>query len=170
MRRTYPFVAAIGILALLAAAGLEAAPAQEPGLTPTQQAMVKAWNNFMDKVIAMAGDEDYPEEKFGSRPHPDSRSYAEELRHIALFGEAFARREQHGEKVDGRAIRAQEKEPATRAEIVAALKKGKAAFAAVLEEKERPGLIGFIAGMSEHYGKLVTIYRMNGIVPPRSRK
>ena len=143
--------------------------AQDSELTATQQQMVKTWNGFMDKVIAMAEDEGYPEDKFGSRPHPDSRSYTEEIMHVALVSEAYARRVQ-GEEVDFGPVRAGEKEAVTRAEMSAALKKGKAAFAAVLEEEERPNLIGFIAGMSEHYGKLVTIYRMNGVVPPRSRK
>lgn len=143
--------------------------AQDTELTATQQEMVKTWTRFMDKVIAMAGDEGYPEDKFDSRPHPDSRSYAEELRHVALVGEAFARRAR-GEEVDFGPLRAKEKEPATRAERVAELEAARDAFAAVLAEKERPDLIGFIAGMSEHYGKLVTIYRMNGIVPPRSRR
>ena len=156
----------VAFVVLLALTGT--AVAQDSELTATQQEMVKTWNRFMDKVIAMAEDEGYPEDKFGSRPHADSRSYTEEIMHVALVAEAFARRTR-GEEVDFGAIRAGEKAAVTRAEMSAAMKKGKEAFAAVLEEKERPNLIGFIAGMSEHYGKLVTIYRMNGLVPPRSR-
>ena len=88
---------------------------------------------------------------------------------MALVSQAFAARTR-GEEADFSAVRAQEKQPATRAEMVAALKEASEDFTKLLEEEERPRLIGFLAGMSEHYGKLVTIYRMNGIVPPSSRK
>lgn len=143
--------------------------AQAAEKTPVQQAMVRTWNGFINKVIAMAEDTGYPEEKFDSRPHPDARSFAEELRHVAYVTRDFAARAR-GEQADFRTAAAKEKEPATRAEMVAALKEASAEFVNVLEERERPDLIGFLAGMSEHYGKLVTIYRMNGIVPPRSRR
>lgn len=162
-------IAISGLLLILVAAVTVPAFAQSSELTATQTAMIRTWKNFMNKVIAMAGDENYPEEKFGSRPHPDSRSFEEELKHVALVARAVAARTR-GDEVNFREVGAKEKEPATRAEIVDALKEASAEFAKVLEEKERPNLIGFIAGMSEHYGKLVTIYRMNGIVPPRSRK
>ena len=32
-----------------------------------------------------------------------------------------------------------------------------------------PGLIGWLEHQGEHYGKLVTSYRVNGVVPPVSR-
>ncbi len=162
-------IAVSGLLLVLVAAMTAPAFAQSSELTATQTAMVRTWKNFMNKVIAMAEDENFPKEKFNSSPHPDARSFEEELKHVALVAKAVAARTR-GDKVTSREAGAKEKQPSTRAEIVAALKEASAEFAKVLEEKERPNLIGFIAGMSEHYGKLVTIYRMNGIVPPRSRK
>lgn len=164
MRKTFLLA---GVLASLAI-GTVAARAQSAELTPTQEAMVRAWKSFTGKVIAMAEDEGFPEDKFGYRPHPDSRSFAEELRHVALATGVFAKRAR-GEEASFQGLGAKEQESISRAEMVAELKASSEEFVKVLEEKERPNLIGFIAGMSEHYGKLVQIYRVNGLIPPRTR-
>ena len=39
-----------------------------------------------------------------------------------------------------------------------------------IEAKQAPTLIGWLEHQGEHYGKLVTAYRVNGIVPPISRE
>ena len=39
----------------------------------------------------------------------------------------------------------------------------------LIEAKQSPSLIGWLEHQGEHYGKLVTAYRVNGIVPPVSR-
>ena len=39
----------------------------------------------------------------------------------------------------------------------------------LVKAKPRPQLIGWLEHQGEHYGKLVTAYRANGIVPPVSR-
>ena len=40
----------------------------------------------------------------------------------------------------------------------------------LVEQKPAPSLVGWLEHQGEHYGKLVTAYRVNGIVPPVSRK
>ena len=75
-----------------------------------------------------------------------------------------------GEKFD---FGAREKEdaskPKTRGEVVAEMKAAIAASFPVVEAKPIPQLIGWLDHQGEHYGKLVTSYRVNGIVPPVSR-
>jgi hypothetical protein len=39
----------------------------------------------------------------------------------------------------------------------------------LVKAKPRPQLLGWLEHQGEHYGKLVTAYRANGIVPPVSR-
>ena len=62
--------------------------------------------------------------------------------------------------------------PQTRAAVVAEMEKAIAASYAVMDApgfKPAPGLIGWLEHQGEHYGKLVTAYRVNGVVPPVSR-
>ena len=39
----------------------------------------------------------------------------------------------------------------------------------LVKSKPRPQLLGWLEHQGEHYGKLVTAYRVNGVVPPVSR-
>ena len=78
-----------------------------------------------------------------------------------------------GEKYD---FDAKEKEidakPASRAAIVKEMEAAMAASYAVMDApgfKPSPSLIGWLEHQGEHYGKLVTAYRVNGVVPPISR-
>jgi len=59
--------------------------------------------------------------------------------------------------------------PATRASVVQEMEAAIAASYPVVEAKPIPQLIGWLDHQGEHYGKLVTSYRVNGIVPPISR-
>jgi hypothetical protein len=60
--------------------------------------------------------------------------------------------------------------PKDRAGIAAALEKAKADYLAAWEKTKPFGIIGLAEHAGEHYGKLVTIYRVNGLVPPGSRQ
>ena len=44
-----------------------------------------------------------------------------------------------------------------------------ASLAAIRQYGANPRLIYWVSHQGEHYGKLVTLYRMNGLVPPASR-
>ena len=162
------------VLAALAI-GVPAAMAQTttPKPPPTyEQVIVNTWKNLHNKILAMAKDSVYPDDKLGYKPHPDSRSVIDELRHVTI-GLEMTTAQAKGEKYD---FGAKEKEyatrPQTRAAVVAEMEAAIAASFAVLDApgaKPMPQLIGWIDHQGEHYGKLVNAYRVNGIVPPISR-
>jgi hypothetical protein len=155
--------------------GASAAVAQTPApkAPPTyEQVIVRNWKDVHNKILAMAKDSVFPEAKLSYKPHPDSRTMAQELRHVTI-GLQMTTAQAKGEKYD---FEAKEKEidarPATRAEIVKEMEAAIAASYAVMDApgyKPAPGLIGWLEHQGEHYGKLVTSYRVNGVVPPISR-
>jgi hypothetical protein len=153
-----------------AAASAQTTTAKPP---PTyEQVIVNTWKSLHNKILTMAKDTVFPEAKLGYKPHPDSRSMYDEFRHVTIGLEmttALAK----GEKYD---FGAKEKEydarPQSRAAIVQEMEAAIAASYAVLDapgNKPLPQLIGWLDHQGEHYGKLVTSYRVNGIVPPISR-
>ena len=156
------------LLALGAASTLLAEQAPQP--PPTfEAAVVRTWKALHDKILTMAKDTQFPDAKLTWKPHPDSRSVLEEFRHVTLglrMTSAVAR----GEKFD---FAAQEKadaaKPQTRASVVSEMEAAIAESYPLVEKGPSPRLIGWIDHQGEHYGKLVTAYRVNGIVPPISR-
>jgi hypothetical protein len=161
----------IAVLAL----GVTAAMAQTTTAKPPptyEQVIVNTWKSLHNKILAMAKDTVYPDSKLGWKPHPDSRSVIDELRHVTIGLEMTTARAK-GETYD---FAAKEKQyathPQTRAAVVAEMEKAIAESYAVLDApgaKPLPGLISWLDHQGEHYGKLVTSYRVNGIVPPISR-
>jgi hypothetical protein len=93
----------------------------------------------------------------------------EEFRHVTI-GLEMTTAMAKGEKFD---FAAREKadvgKPKTRASMLAEMEAAIAASYPLVESKPMPQLIGWIEHQGEHYGKLVTAYRANGIVPPISR-
>jgi hypothetical protein len=160
-------VIAVLLLGVSAASAQTAAPKPPPTY---EQVIVNTWKNLHNKILTMARDTVFPDDKLGWKPHPDSRSVLDEFRHVTIGLEmttAIAK----GEKFD---FAAREKmdasKPKTRASVVAEMEAAIAAsFPAVEGGKPIPQLIGWIDHQGEHYGKLVTAYRVNGIVPPVSR-
>jgi hypothetical protein len=152
--------------------GAPAATAQTttPKPPPTyEQVIVNTWKNLHNKILAMAEDAVFPDDKLGWKPHPDSRSVLEELRHVTI-GLEMTTAVAKGEKFDFAAReKADAGKPQTRANMVAEMKAAIAASYPVVEAKPIPQLIGWLDHQGEHYGKLVTSYRVNGIVPPISR-
>lgn len=142
-----------------------------PKPPPTyEQVIVNTWKNLHNKILTMAKDTQFPDDKLGWKPHPDSRSVLEELRHVTI-GLEMTTAVAKGEKFD---FMAREKmdasKPKTRASMVAEMEAAIAASYPVVEGgKPIPQLIGWLDHQGEHYGKLVTAYRANGIVPPISR-
>lgn len=166
------------ILAVLAAALLfsGAAMAQAPAPAPGQQQPPQSWdeaalrsfNNVYNKIIAMAKDAKYPADKEGYKPHADSRSFLDELAHSAQPLVGTAVRLNGGDRAAVQAAVAAI--PKDRAGIAATLEKAKADYIAAWEKTKPFGIIGLAEHAGEHYGKLVTIYRVNGLVPPGSRQ
>ena len=168
-------VSALTLVTLMALAFGSSAFAQTPAPKPPptyEQVIVNTWKNLHNKILAMAKDTVFPDAKLGWKPHPDSRSVLEELRHVTIGLEMTTARAK-GQDYD---FMAKEKEfstrPQTRAAVVAEMEAAIAASYAVLDtpgNKPIPQLIGWLDHQGEHYGKLVTAYRVNGIVPPISR-
>ena len=137
-----------------------------PKAPPTyEQVIVRNWKDVHNKILAMAKDTVYPDAKLGWKP-------IDELRHVTI-GLEMTTAQAKGEKYDFEAKEAEyAKHPQTRAAVVGEMEKAIAASFAVLDApgaKPAPSLIGWLEHQGEHYGKLVTSYRVNGVVPPISR-
>ncbi|MGD9906515.1 MAG: DinB family protein [Vicinamibacterales bacterium] len=155
--------------AALVLAVAPAAPAQNP--PPTyDQVVIRSWKATHDKILTMARDTQYPDDKLQWKPHADSRTVLQELRHVTL-GLRATSAQARGEKFDFAAQeKADEAKPATRASVVSEMEAAIAESYPLVEKTPRPQLIGWLEHQGEHYGKLVTAYRVNGVVPPISRK
>ena len=159
------------VLLSLAAAVVLAAPVlaqQAPAAPPTyEQATANSWKRVHDKLLAMA--KDFPEDKLGWKPHPDSRTAAEELRHVTI-GIRMTTAMLKGERPNYQEmVKADEAKPATRASIVSEMEAAIAESYPLVTSSPSPRLIGWLEHQGEHYGKLVNAYRSNGLVPPASR-
>jgi len=159
--------------------------AQKANSAPGNSAeLLNQWNNLGRKLTAMA--EDFPEEKYGFKPVPTVRSFAEQMLHMAgsnyLFTNAAL-----GQAPPGPESESPEKYR-TKAEVIGYVKKCFADGAAVIRSKGDSGLnqivknpeggkpirllgLGYslLEHSGEHYGQLVVYYRIAGLVPPESR-
>jgi len=157
-------VLAVMMIAMTAAGQTQ----QRPQPPATYEGMVASvWKTLHNKILDMA--KDFPEEKLDWRPHPDSRSMYEEFRHVTI-GLEMSTAQLRGEQFDymGR-IKADSAKPETRASIVSDMEAAIAVSYLLVESSPKPRLIFWIDHQGEHYGKLVSNYRMNNIVPPVSR-
>jgi hypothetical protein len=164
-------VAAIATLNVLTRAAQGQTP---PPLPLTYERVITGiWKDLHDKILVMAKDTVFPDDKLGWKPHPDSRSVLEEFRHVTI-GLEFSSAQLRGEKFDRAAGVARQKadagRPNTRASIVSEMEAAIAISYPLVEKSPTPLLIGWIREQAEHYGKLVSNYRAVGIVPPISRK
>jgi hypothetical protein len=148
-----------------------AAQGQPPAATPTyEEVIARTWKRLHDKILVMAKDTQFPDDKLGWKPHPDSRSVLEELRHVTI-GLEMTSAQLRGEKFDFVAReKADANKPKTRAAVVSEMEAAIAVSYPLVEKSPKPLLIGWIDHQAEHYGKLVSNYRAVGIVPPISRK
>ena len=158
------------VIAVLATLNV-AAQGQPPATPPTfEQVTVRTWKNLHDKILVMAKDTQFPDDKLGWKPHPDSRSVLEEFRHVTI-GLEMTSALLRGEKFDFVAReKADATKPKTRASVVAEMEAAITVSYPLVEKTPKPLLIGWIDHQAEHYGKLVSNYRSVGIVPPISRK
>ena len=156
--------------ALLASGAAAAVIVAQDKPAPTyESALSRSWEDVHNKILTMAKDTVFPDAKLGWKPHPDARSVMEELRHVTI-GLEMTTAEAKGEKFDFDAReKADVSKPKTRASVVAEMEAAIAASYPLVKSKPRPQLIGWLEHQGEHYGKLVTAYRANGVVPPISR-
>ena len=123
------------------------------------------------KILEMA--EDFPEAKYGFRLTKETRSFQEQLVHVAS-GNVYAAKAGRGEKVNWDEL--DPKNYPTKADVVALLRKSiddaTATLNAVPEEQFAKNVqpwLSVIEHAAEHYGQLVAYYRASGMVPPDSR-
>jgi hypothetical protein len=155
------------VLGLTVSVGAEQQLPQPP--TTYEAAVQRTWKSVHDKLLAMAKDTQFPDAKLGWKPHPDSRSVIEELRHVTI-GLQMTSARARGEKFDFEAAeKAAASKPQTRASVVSEMEAAIAESYALVDAKPSLILVPWAEHQAEHYGKLVTAYRVNGIVPPVSR-
>lgn len=160
------------VIVVAAAATVSLAAQGQPAAPPPtyEEVVARTWKRLHDKILVMAKDTQFPDDKLGWKPHPDSRSVLEELRHVTI-GLEMTSAQLRGEKFD---FVAREKldagKPKTRASMVSEMEAAIAISYPLVEKSPKPLLINWIDHQAEHYGKLVSNYRAIGIVPPISRK
>jgi hypothetical protein len=75
-------------------------PAARPAAPTTyEEFIVTTWKSIHDKILTMAKDTVFPDDKVGWKPHPDSRSMLEEYRHVTI-GLEMSMAQITGEKFD----------------------------------------------------------------------
>jgi uncharacterized damage-inducible protein DinB len=171
-------------VALLPVAATEAADQGSSG-NQVAQSVRQAWDDAK-RNITESGDQ-MPEEHYGFQPTKDVRTFGQILAHIAGANYVFCSAAK-GEKSPF-AEEAFEKSTTTRAGIIKALAASMtycdgayavgtdAQLAGAVDLPFGAGkgpriraLLGNIGHLNEHYGNLVTYFRMKGIVPPSSRR
>jgi hypothetical protein len=157
-------------IALVASGSAPAVIVEQANPAPAYEAaLARSWEDVHNKILTIAKDTVFPDAKLAWTPHPDARSVMEELRHVTI-GLEMTTAEARGEKFDFDAReKADAGKPKTRASVVAEMEAAIAASYPLVKSKPRPGLLGWLEHQGEHYGKLVTAYRVNGVVPPISR-
>lgn len=165
----------LGCLAVTGFAGIARAQegATKKPATPSEAALAN-WNDIGNRLVKMA--EDWPEDKYTYRPNADVRTFQEVLLHVAGSNYGLIN------GVSGKKMGDEKNDPAvsdykTKAQTVEFLKKSVSDGAAEIKREGDAGVsknlsdwIGYIEHMGEHYGLLVGYYRVNGVVPPSSRK
>jgi uncharacterized damage-inducible protein DinB len=167
----------------LALLEMTAAPA---AAQTASDAVRNSWNSVKRNIKESA--ELMPEENFAFKPTPDVRSFGEILAHVAGASYAFcasARNEDAPFKEDSF-----EGKMTTKAQIVKvtndAIAYCDSAFAQLTDANMTQkvhaafdgnnnvlrvsSLIGQVDHDNEHYGNLVTYFRLKGLVPPSSRR
>lgn len=155
------------VAVLLVAPVLPAQGGQAP-LT-WEQMVLRQWRALHDKILVMAKDAQFPDAKLETKPHADSRTVLDEYRHVTI-GLEMSTAMLKGAQFDYNArVAADDSKPRTRASVVAEMEAAIAASYPVVEQSASPRLLFWLEHQAEHYGKLVSDYRLAGIVPPVSR-
>jgi uncharacterized damage-inducible protein DinB len=184
------------IFALTAITGLgwaaAHAQAQKETKTPKPSAGISAefldqWNRTGQRLVEMA--QDFPEDKFDYKAAPTQRTFAEQLLHVAgsnyFFINAASGAKQPDDSIENPSRAAYK----TRAQVVAFIQKSYADGAAVIQQQGDKGMLEAVKSpfgnemytrattwtfamnhANEHYGQCVVYYRLNGLVPPETRK
>jgi hypothetical protein len=181
-------VLSLSVAAIVAAIAAIVAPAcrQQPAVDSDSRfahELLTSWYDLERKLVEMAGD--FPEERDAYKPTPAVRSFSEILHHVAEENFVYVRTAR-GERVDRDAL---DRQPVNgRRELVEFLKRsfdeGAALIAhttdrEMLEQVTNPYgrrltrmafWLELVQHAAEHYGNLVSYYRLNDLVPPETRR
>ena len=131
------------------------------------------WTAMGNKLVDLA--EAFPEEHYDTPPSRGTRTFAEQLSHVAYWNE-YCRDVLEGKSPDGSANALPPGRYRDKQELVKLLRDGFAAVASAMSspgasanEKDLEQAEAFIEHGCEHYGQLVVYCRLQGIVPPASR-
>ena len=168
-RRTSILCYAASLIALAGIAPPVAAQAA-PQTPPTWKTQLsRTWQALHNKILTMAKDTVFPDAKLETKPHADSRTILDEYRHVTI-GLEMSAAQIAGKPFDYAArLKADESKPRTRASVVAEMEAAIAVSYPLIEKSAAPSLLFWVEHQAEHYGKLVSNYRLAGIVPPVSR-
>jgi uncharacterized damage-inducible protein DinB len=166
MHRFALFVSLATVLAGVAVFG------QAAKTPPTTAQSINAnFDSVNRRLLEMA--KDFPAEKYEFKATPEVRSFREVIVHV-FSGNAYAAKAGRGQQANWDELDAAKYK--TKAEVVSAFEKAiadsSAALKAVPAEKLGQSITPWmpvIEHSAEHYGQLVTYYRLNHLVPPESR-
>lgn len=156
------FVATLGGVAVL---GQQRTP------PTTAQSIVGNFDSVNRRLLEMA--KDFPADKYEFRATPEVRSFREVIVHV-FSGDVYAAKVGRGQQanwdeIDPKGYRGKDD---TVAAFQKAIDDSTAALKALPPERLSQSVnpwLAVIEHSAEHYGQLVTYYRLNHLVPPESR-
>ena len=145
---------------------------QSPKAPPTTaQSINTNFDSVNRRLLEMA--KDFPADKYEFKATPEVRSFREVIVHV-FSGNAYAAKAGRGQQANWDEL--DPKTYKTKAEVVGAFEKtiadSTSALKAVPAERLSQSVTPWMAVIehsAEHYGQLVTYYRLNHLVPPESR-
>jgi len=145
---------------------------QAPRTPPTTAQSINAnFESVNRRLLDMA--KDFPADKYEFKATPEVRSFREVIVHV-FSGNAYAAKAGRGQAANWDELDA--KNYKNKTEVVGAFEKSiadsSAALKAVPADKLSQSVSPWLAVIehsAEHYGQLVTYYRLNHLVPPESR-
>jgi uncharacterized damage-inducible protein DinB len=136
--------------------------------------LIGRWEQVGEKLATLA--EEVPESDFDCQPADALRTFADVLRHVA-FWNRYVEDRARGRKGDDAGNELPKEEYSSKKQILDALRRSTADATGALKHNKSglnpelaEMLMTFIEHNCEHYGQLVVYARLNGIVPPASRR
>jgi hypothetical protein len=166
MHRLALFVALSGVMTGVAVFG------QASRTPPTvAQGINSNFDSVNRRLLEMA--KDFPADKYEFKATPEVRSFREVIVHV-MGGNAYAAKVGRGQTANWDEL--DPKNYKTKPEVVSAFEQTIADSTAALKATPAEQLsksvapwLAVIEHSAEHYGQLVTYYRLNKLVPPESR-
>ena len=169
------------VLALLVVTATSSGRAQSAPANPMARSLQRSFASVASYIVRSA--EQLPEDKYSYRATPDTRTFADEIAHVVDAHYMFCSRARNEANPIAQNL---EGGTHTKAVLVSKLKESVAycetaygsATDATLAEPFQVGqargvkvapMANNIAHDNEHYGKIVTLLRLNGLVPPSSQ-